>query len=117
SAPVIVEGRVFLHARVKDRDEEEVIARDAKTGKQLWRAVYGRAPFKSLIGNGPRATPAVMLNRVYTYGITRVLTCFEADSGQRVWQVDAYKKFKAKGPHKAGCCLPRDPRHGGLVDS
>ena len=49
-------------------------------------------------GNGPRATPAVAEGRVYTYGITGVLTCFEAASGKIVWQVDARKEFTALYP-------------------
>jgi outer membrane protein assembly factor BamB len=106
SAPVIAEGRVFHHAGIKDKDEEEVIALDARSGKKLWRATYARARFKSLIGTGPRATPAVMLNRVYTYGITGVLSCFEVDSGKLVWRVDAYKKFKAAVPKYGVCCSP-----------
>jgi outer membrane protein assembly factor BamB len=106
SAPVIADGRVFVHARVKDKDEEEVIALDARTGKPLWRASYPRAHFESVIGTGPRATPAVFLDHVYTYGITGVLSCFRADSGKPVWRVDAYKQFKAKLPRFGVCCSP-----------
>src|SRR4051794_16303078 len=57
SSPVVAAGRVFIHAKVKDRDEEEVVAFDATGGKELWRTPYRRAAFKSLYGNGPRATP------------------------------------------------------------
>src|SRR5262245_24142056 len=40
SGPVVAAGRVFVHARVKGKDEEEVVAYDAKTGKRLWRDAY-----------------------------------------------------------------------------
>jgi outer membrane protein assembly factor BamB len=106
SAPVVANGRVFVHSRVKDKDAEEVIALDAKTGKPLWRKQYPRGPFQSVIGNGPRATPAVFLDHVYTYGITGVLSCYKADTGKLVWQVDTYKKFKAKLPRFGVCCSP-----------
>src|SRR5262249_47004679 len=96
SSPVVVGDRVFLHAKVKDQTEEEVIALDARTGKPLWRTAYTRAAFTSPYGNGPRATPAVVNGRVYTFGITGVLTCLEADSGKQVWQVDTLKQFGAK---------------------
>ena len=42
---------------------------------------------------GPRGTPAVVGGKVYTFGITGVLACFEADSGKNVWQVDTIKDF------------------------
>ena len=106
SVPVIASGRVFLHAKVKDKEEEEVLALDAKTGKPLWREGYGRAPFISAVGSGPRATPAVLLDRVYTYGITGVLSCFQADTGKRLWQVEPYKKLGANLPGFGVCCSP-----------
>jgi outer membrane protein assembly factor BamB len=95
SSPVVAEGRVFFHAKVKDKNEEEVIAYDAKSGKELWRTTYPRAEFQSLYGNGPRGTPAVVDGKVYTFGITGVLTCFEAASGKIIWQVDTLKDFNA----------------------
>jgi outer membrane protein assembly factor BamB len=106
SSPVVAGGKVFLHAKVKDKDEEEVLALDARTGQQLWRTAYPRAAFKSLFGNGPRATPTVAGEHVYTFGITGVLSCFEADGGKQVWQVDTLKKFNAKNLYFGASCSP-----------
>jgi outer membrane protein assembly factor BamB len=106
SVPVVANGRVFVHARIKGKNEEEVVAFDAKTGKQLWRDVYARAPYKSMMGAGPRATPAVAAGRLYTFGITGVLSCYQTDSGKRLWQVDAYKQLKAGLPPFGACCSP-----------
>jgi outer membrane protein assembly factor BamB len=96
SSPVVTGGRVFIHAKVKDQDREEVVAFDAKSGEELWRKAYPRAAFKSLYGSGPRATPAVVDGKLYTFGITGVLTCFEADGGKQLWQVDTLKEFKVE---------------------
>jgi outer membrane protein assembly factor BamB len=93
SSPVVVDGRVFIHSKIAGKDEEELSAFDARTGKKLWNSPYARAPFKSLYGNGPRATPAVAHGRVYTFGISGILSCFEAASGKQVWQVDTWKEF------------------------
>jgi outer membrane protein assembly factor BamB len=93
SSPVVADGRVFIHAKITGMDEEEMSAFDIQTGKKLWNSRYTRAAFKSLYGNGPRATPAVAAGRVYTLGITGNLSCFEAASGKQVWQVDAWKDF------------------------
>jgi outer membrane protein assembly factor BamB len=106
SSPVVAGGRVFLHARVKDKDEEEVVALDAKTGKPLWRDAYARAPFASAVGTGPRATPAVVLGRLYTLGVTGVLSCYKAESGKLLWRVDLYEKLKAKRPRHGVCSSP-----------
>jgi outer membrane protein assembly factor BamB len=96
SSPVVAEGRVFLHIKAKDGDQEEVVALDAKSGKELWRKGYPRPAFKSSFGNGPRATPAVVGGKLYTYGITGMLTWWDAKDGKQLWQVDALEKFGAK---------------------
>jgi outer membrane protein assembly factor BamB len=106
SSPVVAAGRVYLHTRVQDKNEEELTAFDAATGKRLWRMPYARAAFLNPFGNGPRATPAVADGRVYTYGITGILTCFDATTGKQVWQVDALKEFKAKHLLFGASCSP-----------
>jgi outer membrane protein assembly factor BamB len=94
SSPIVAGGRVFLHVKAKDKDEEEIAAFDAKSGKELWRQAYPRAPFKSPFGVGPRATPIASGGRVYTFGVTGVLACWQADDGKPVWQVDTTQEFK-----------------------
>jgi outer membrane protein assembly factor BamB len=106
SSPVVADGRVFLHARAKDKDEEEVVALDAQTGRELWRQAYARPAFKSFFGVGPRATPAVAGGKLYTYGITGMLTCWGATDGKQLWQVDALKKFDAKNSRFGASCSP-----------
>ena len=68
SSPVVAGGKVFVLAKVKDRDEEEVQALDARTGQMLWRTAYGRALFTSLFGSGPRATPPGCSSRTRAAG-------------------------------------------------
>lgn len=116
SSPVVAGGRVFLHHKLKDKDDEELAAFDAKTGKELWRTAYARGAFKSLFGNGPRGTPAVDGERVYTFGITGYLTCFEAATGKQVWQVDTLKKFEAKNLFFGASCSPLVDGKGVLVN-
>jgi len=96
SSPVVAGGRVFIHGKVRDKNQEEVVAYDAQSGKELWRTSYDRPAFFSLFGNGPRATPAVVDGKVYAFGITGLLTCLDAGSGKQLWQVDTLKEFKGK---------------------
>lgn len=106
SSPVVAENTVFLHARVKDKQEEEILAFDATTGKPRWREAYVRPRYVSVLSTGPRATPAIAAGRLYTNGINGLLTCCDAKTGKRLWQVDAYKRMGASLPRYGVCCSP-----------
>jgi len=106
SSPVVADGKVFVHAKVKDNEQEELLAFDAKTGKPLWQVAYDRGKFQSIFGNGPRATPAVAGVKVYMLGVTGILGCFEADGGKKVWTEDILQKFKAANLTFGVSCSP-----------
>jgi len=106
SSPVIANRRAFVHARVNGKDREEVIAFDAKSGKELWRTSYDRGPYSSILNTGPQATPAVAGGKVFAFGITGVLSCFDAETGKQLWQVEALKQFKQTVPRFGVCCSP-----------
>lgn len=53
-----------------------------------------RTRFDSAMGgDGPRATPAVALGRVYAVGATGRLTCLDAGTGKKLWSVDLVTAF------------------------
>src|SRR5262245_709151 len=85
SSPVVAGGLVFLHTKVKDKDAELIQAFDAKTGKVKWEQSYEKPRFQTLFGDGPRATPVVHDGKVYTFGITGTLACWDAATGKPVW--------------------------------
>ena len=95
SSPTVAEGRLFVHAKVPDKNEEEVMAFDAVTGKPLWRISYEHKPFESNVGNGPRAAPVIVRGRVYAYGITGILTCLDAETGKQFWQLNPLEQNSA----------------------
>jgi hypothetical protein len=106
SSPVVAGGKVYMHTRVGGKNEEALAAFDAASGKPLWQTAYDRGNFSSLFGNGPRATPSVVGGRAYTFGITGILTCFDADAGTKLWQVDTLKRFKAPNLFFGASCSP-----------
>jgi outer membrane protein assembly factor BamB len=106
SSPVVAGGKVYLLTRVKDRDEEQLQAFDAAEGKPLWQTAYARGKFSSPFGTGPQATPTVAGGRVYTYGATAFLTCFDADGGKQVWQVNTLENFAGKNLFFGAACSP-----------
>jgi outer membrane protein assembly factor BamB len=116
SSPVVAGGRVYLHGKVKDKDAEEVLALDARDGKEVWRQTYPRGPGKFFYGNGPRATPAVAGGKLYTYGITGVLTCWDAAAGKQLWQAEALTKFKARPLLFGASCSPLVEGKGVLLN-
>ena len=106
SSPIIVGGKVYLHAMVPGKEAEALHAFDAKTGKPLWTTEYPRAKFFSVFGNGPQATPAFAGGKVFTFGVTGLLTAFDAKKGGKLWQVDTEKKFDVKRLGFGSACSP-----------
>jgi outer membrane protein assembly factor BamB len=106
SSPIVAHDRTFLHVRVPGKDEEEILALDARTGEEVWRRTTPRSPFKSPFGVGPRATPLIHGSRLYTFGVTGVLACWEEATGKPVWQVDALKEFNASNLMFGVSCSP-----------
>jgi outer membrane protein assembly factor BamB len=93
SSPVVANGLVYMHVKVKDKDIEKLQAFDAKSGDLKWENEYEKAKFKPFFGEGPRSTPCVDSERVYSYGNTGVLCCWTAAEGKLVWKVDVLKEL------------------------
>jgi outer membrane protein assembly factor BamB len=106
SSPVVASGRVYLHTKVTGAEAEALTIFDAATGKPLKQTTYPRAPYQGLFGNGPRGTPAVIDGRVYTFGISGVLGCFDAEAGTLLWQVDTIKTFNSPKLFFGASCSP-----------
>jgi outer membrane protein assembly factor BamB len=49
-------------------------------------------------GKGPKSTPVVSGGRLYTLGITGVLSCFDAGSGKLLWRKEFSKEYPATSP-------------------
>jgi outer membrane protein assembly factor BamB len=89
AAPITVGNRVYQFSR---QDPDEVLrALDLETGKVMWETKYP-APFKAnpaatrTHGTGPKSTPAFANGKIYTFGMSGVVTAFDAASGKQLWQ-------------------------------
>jgi outer membrane protein assembly factor BamB len=116
SSPVVAGGKVYLHAQVKGEDKEEVLAFDAKTGTKAWNTSYPRGPFFSFFGTGPQGTPAVSGGKVYSFGSTGFLACFDAQSGNLDWKVDTKKEFKPPSLRFGVACSPLINGNNVIID-
>jgi outer membrane protein assembly factor BamB len=100
SSPVVVGDTVFVHAR---QDEREVVsAFNLMTGKILWQdsydAPYSLNPAATSHGKGPKSTPVAANGRLYTLGITEILSCYDIAAGKMVWRKDFSGQFKRTSP-------------------
>lgn len=79
-----IAGDVCLTQEQRGEDEC-VVACEMATGRQIWLHADPAHYHTVIAGEGPRATPTVMSNRVFTCGATGVLNCFELATGRLVW--------------------------------
>jgi outer membrane protein assembly factor BamB len=72
----------------EQRDADEcVVCYAMDSGNELW-CHADRQRFQSSAGAGPRATPTVVGNRVYSVGATGLLNCLQAETGRGRWSVN-----------------------------
>jgi outer membrane protein assembly factor BamB len=90
------QGRLYtLGAR---GNTEYVIALDRATGKKVWEYANGRR-FENDRGDGPRSTPTIEDNFLYTLGGSGDLTCLDATSGQKIWSLNIVQRFGGVNPY------------------
>lgn len=100
SSPIVAGKRVFVHSR--QAEDEVAVCLDLDTGKQLWRdsypVPYTMNPAAASHGKGPKSTPVISGNKLYTLGITGILSCYDAATGQLKWRKEFSKQFKTTSP-------------------
>jgi outer membrane protein assembly factor BamB len=95
ASPVVAGGKIWLLTR--EGDDEVVTSYDARDGSRIWRKTYparfipnsqATSPrrFPDSLGLGPFATPLVDGGTLYTLGVNRVLSAFDATSGELRWR-------------------------------
>jgi outer membrane protein assembly factor BamB len=96
SSVAVAGGRAFT--LMQAGDNEAVVCWDARTGQELWRFRYA-ADYKNPYGDGPRSTPTVAGDLVYTVGGTGILHCLKTQpgstDGEVVWRKDLLEEFGA----------------------
>ena len=91
ATPIVVANRVYAFSR--QQENEVMRALDADNGKVVWETSYP-APFKmnpatARHGPGPKSTPTYANGRLFTLGISGIVTAFDAATGKQLWQKPA----------------------------
>jgi outer membrane protein assembly factor BamB len=96
----VVGGKLYVQD--KQGGNERVVCLDAETGKTVWEHAYaaGQAGTDGNFAIGPRATPTVAGNWVFTVGGDGKLFALEAEGGavQVKWHHDLPQEFGAPVP-------------------
>lgn len=82
SAPVIRGNRLIVCGR--DSENDLVFCLDTEDGSLLWLGSYA-AEANTSHGSGPRATPYIDDDRVYTFGRSGDLVCWSLLDGEELW--------------------------------
>jgi RNA polymerase sigma factor (sigma-70 family) len=109
ASPVVVGGNVYVFSR--QGEDEVVLCLDIMGGKEIWRsqaypAAYKHAPEERNFSKGPRSTPAVVGDRVYTLGMSGILSCLDARTGAVLWRKDGKPAAPAGAAHDYGGTSP-----------
>jgi outer membrane protein assembly factor BamB len=112
SGPAVAGGRVYVMDRHVPAEipkpkspfdasmipgNERVVCLDEKTGEVLWKHEYD-CPYTVSYAAGPRTTPLVAGERVFTLGTMGDLKCLDAKSGNVIWSRDFKKDYGLKIP-------------------
>ena len=89
ATPLLIGERLYLY--VRQADDEVLLALDPATGETIWRSAYP-APYQmnpatNPHGPGPKSTPAYADGRLFTLGMSGIVSAFDADDGELLWQV------------------------------
>jgi outer membrane protein assembly factor BamB len=99
ATPIVASDRVYAFTRQAGNEVMTALAAD--TGAVVWSTSYS-APYEvgapsAVHGPGPKATPLLHQGRLYTLGISGIVSAFDAATGNLVWQIPTDKEHPYYG--------------------
>ena len=95
AGPAVSGERLIVFHRLNHHAVVECL--EARTGKPNWKSEYA-TDYRDDFGfdDGPRATPTIAGEGVFTYGAEGRLSCWKLETGAVLWSVDAVKEFGSR---------------------
>src|SRR5262245_220579 len=112
SGPAVAGGKVVITDRIladgtknpknsfgrsRVAGKERVLCLDEVSGKQLWVHEYD-CPYQVSYAAGPRTTPVIEGNRVYTLGTMGDLLCLSLAAGKVIWSKNFVRDYESPVP-------------------
>lgn len=83
----------------EQQDNRELVnAYDLRNGAPKWSHSDESRYFTTLGGEGPRTTPTIVGERVFTLGPTGILNCLDRGTGKLIWTHNLAREYSAKVP-------------------
>jgi outer membrane protein assembly factor BamB len=99
SGPTVANGKVYLTDLQKQPVQTEgVLCFDENTGKKLWEFRYPCEYVSVGYPAGPRASVVISENKAYSLGTMGNLFCFNATTGDVLWQRDLNREYEIRMP-------------------
>lgn len=90
-------ARGYAYTMFSHGNDEYLVCFDANTGAEKWR-FRTDDKYRNSWGNGPRVTPTVVGDHIYTVSANAKLYALDAKTGVRLWQCDLPKAFGGSVP-------------------
>ena len=105
SGPVVADQRVILFHREKDQEIVDCLA--TSSGHRHWTFAY-EATYRDQFGfdPGPRATPTIADDRVYTLGADGIIHCLDLKTGKQIWKNNIKSQFNTAQTFFGMACSP-----------
>jgi len=93
ATPLLVGDRLYVFSRIGEAEVMQAL--DPATGKTIWRTEYPASftmnSAAAKHGPGPKSTPTFSNGRLFSMGMTSIVTAFDAATGRQLWQKPAPK--------------------------